>query len=94
MEIKAIATNAVNGLNGIGRHATDIVKGAGKYLDGAVVTIKDSTKDSFVANKLKDCNVGKETFIGAAILTAGVILAVKCVKGINKTIQNFRKDAG
>ena len=93
MGIKAIATNTVNGLNGIGHRATDIVKGAGKYLNGAAETIKNSAKDSFISTKLKECNVSKETFIGAAILTAGVILAVKCVKGINKAIQNIKKDS-
>ena len=89
MEIKAITANTVKTLTEIGQHTTGVAKRAGRFFNGVAGT----ANDTYIVNKLKENNVSKETFIGAGILAAGVILAVKCVKGVNKAIQNIRNDA-
>lgn len=90
MEVKQITSEAISRLNNIGSHTIGCAKSVHKYMDGAAQTMKDTFQ---LSGKLKEHNISKETFIGAGILVAGVILAAKCIKGIKHTIENFRKDA-
>ncbi len=86
MEIKQIGNNIIRTLNDIGNHTTDTVKGVTNFAKTKIAENKDSFE---FTNKLKENNITKETAIGAGVITAAIILAVKCLKGINSSVKSL-----
>ena len=86
MEIEQIGNIALKTLNSIGKNTINTVKGAAN----TVKTKVSGKGDSFeFVNNIKEKGIGKETIVGAGVITAGLVLAYRCLKGINNSIRNL-----
>ena len=80
------SSKVVDGLNEIGGKASEGIKRAKVFLA--------EKKDAFVKSDLYQNvspKVNKKTALGAGIVIAGLVLAIKCIKGVFDKVSEIRK---
>ena len=87
MKIQEIGNSITKALTDVGTHTEKAVSDVVNFAKTKVTDNKDSFE---FTNGLKEKNISKETLIGAGVVAALVILAVKCLKGVNNAIKGLK----